>query len=148
METSTKQKILTILIVIAVILLILIGVYVVYQEENIKTDNKVENKITNTTNNTTNNIKNNEVSNTTNTVPDDNYIGKEEEESNVKEDTELTTDEKALKMAKERWGEDDSVTFNIEKKNGNIYIISVNSNATTVFWYQVNTKTWEISDYY
>ena len=44
METSTKQKILTILIVIAVILLILIGVYVFYQEENIKTDNKVEKK--------------------------------------------------------------------------------------------------------
>ena len=116
---------------------------------------KLENEETNTEvlNTETNNNKNNEVVENEEIneeqEPEEEYVGEEEKTSQEEEDTELSNDEKALQLAKEKWGEDDeSVTYSIENKNGNIYHIAVKSNATTVIWYEVNIETWEISEFF
>ena len=144
------QNILTGIIVVAVIALIGIIVWITYnqiinsqKEEN--TTNTITTNETNTTNNTV--VKENEEESTP-VESNDDYIGIEEEESANEENTEKTTDERAIELAKETWGEDDSVTFSIERKDGNVYYIAVSSNATTISWYQVNIDTWEISEYY
>ena len=56
-------------------------------------------------------------------------------------------DEKAIELAKKEWGEDDTVTFNIEKKNGAKYYIAVKKDAMVVEWYEVDTESWKISEY-
>lgn len=145
------QNILTGIIVVAVIALIGIIVWITYNQ--IINSQKEEENTTNTiaTNETTNTInveENQEEEENTPVESNDDYIGIEEEESAKEENTEKTTDERAIELAKETWGEDDSVTFSIERKDGNVYYIAVSSNATTISWYQVNTDTWEISEYY
>ncbi len=144
------QNLLTGIIIVAVIALIGIIVWITYnqiinsqKEEN--TTNTITTNETNTTNNTV--VKENEEESTP-VESNDDYIGIEEEESANEENTEKTTDERAIELAKETWGEDDSVTFSIERKDGNVYYIAVSSNATTISWYQVNIDTWEISEYY
>ena len=80
----------------------------------------------------------------------DDYIGEEEQESNNDEQTQVTEnkDEKAIELAKKEYGEDDtSVTYSIERKDGNKYYVAVKSDATVVMWYEVDTDTWEISEY-
>ena len=145
------QNILTGIIIIAVIALIGIIVWITYNQiiNSQKEENTTNTIITNETNTTNNTVveENDEVENTTNQSNDD-YIGIEEEESAKEENTEKTTDERAIELARETWGEDDSVTFSIERKDGNLYYIAVRSNATTISWYQINTVTWEISEYY
>lgn len=44
-------------------------------------------------------------------------------------------------------GRDDTVTFNIEKKNGAKYYIAVKKDAMVVEWYEVDTESWKISEY-
>ena len=144
------QNILTGIIVVAVIALIGIIVWITYNQ--IINSQKEEENTTNTiaTNETTNTInveENQEEEENTPVESNDDYIGIEE--GSAKEgNTEKTTDERAIELAKETWGEDDSVTFSIERKDGNVYYIAVSSNATTISWYQVNIDTWEISEYY
>ena len=80
----------------------------------------------------------------------DDYIGEEEQESNNDEQTQVTEnkDEKAIELAKKEYGEDDtSVTYSIERKDGNKYYVAVKNDATVVMWYEVDTDTWEISEY-
>lgn len=73
------------------------------------------------------------------------YIGEEE---NKTEEIEMSTDEKVIDLVKKEWGEDDSVTFSIEKKNGTKYRVAVRNSSTTVLqWYEVNIETWEVSEY-
>lgn len=145
------QNLLTGIIVVAVIALIGIIVWITYnqiinsqKEEN--TTNTITTNETNTTNNTV--VEENEEEENTTIQSNDDYIGIEEEESANEENIEKTTDERAIELARETWGEDDSVTFSIERKDNNLYYIAVRSNATTISWYQVNTDTWEISEYY
>lgn len=163
MKKRTKQHILTIIIVIAIISLISILVYAVYSQPKVEDkQNTVKNEIqennsnnivntqnttniTNTTN-TTNN-KNNTTNSTQNQIKD-NYVGKEETDSNTETNTELSKDEKVLKLVKETWGEkDDSVTYSIEQKKGELYYVAVKSDATVISWYEVNTGNWTINEF-
>lgn len=143
------QNILTGIIIIAIIALIGIVIWIVYNQMTNSQKQEVTSTNSTTTNKTSNTTEEevNEEKNTTLQSNDD-YIGIEEEESSKEENTEKTTDERAIELAKETWGEDDSVTFSIERKDDNIYYIAVRSNATTISWYKVNTETWEISEYY
>lgn len=144
------QNILTGIIIIAVIALLGISVWIIYnqiinnqKQENISNNSSTTNEISNTIEE-----KNDEEENNTTVQSNNDYVGVEEEESDKQENTEKTTEEKAIELAKETWGEDDSVTFSIERKDENIYYIAVRSNAITISWYQINTETWEISEYY
>ena len=77
------------------------------------------------------------------------YVGEEEKEAeqeNVVSQAQ-SKDEKAIELAKEEWGEDDSVTFNIEEKDGDKYYVAVKKDATAIKWYEVDTDKWTISEY-
>ena len=70
----------------------------------------------------------------------------EQEETNT-EDTSKSKDDKAISLAKQEWGEDDSVTFSVEKKKDSTYYVAVKSGGVVQAWYEVDTETWEISEY-
>ena len=153
MSKCKTQKVLNVMIIIAILAIISIIAYIFYDVKNNKIVNNTNTTIQNPINNNINNeIKEEPEQKEENIITDNknnqNYIGKEEEESNKEENTELTKDEKAIQLAKKEWGEDNSVTFSIEEKKGNIYYIAVKSNATTISWYEVNTETWKISEFY
>ena len=150
-----KQKILNIIISIAVISLIGIIVSITYeqtinmkkQEEQNKLVSNVEENKTETNKETENNIEK-EKEDKEDAEPEQEYIGKEEDDNSEEDDKQKTKDEKAIDLAKKTWGKDDSVTFSIEEKKGFIYYVAVKSNATVISWYEINTDTWEISEYY
>ena len=73
------------------------------------------------------------------------YVGKEE---NNTEDTSKSKDDKAILLAKQEWGEDNGVTFSVEEKKNSTYYVAVRSGGVVLAWYEVNTETWEISEYY
>lgn len=75
------------------------------------------------------------------------YVGEEEQETQKEEITTQSKDEKAIDLAKKEWGEDDTVTFNVEEKNGTKYYVAVKKDAIVISWYEVDTETWEISEY-
>ena len=75
------------------------------------------------------------------------YADVEEKEDFKEEIIIQNKDEKAIELAKKEWGEDDTVTFNIEKKNGAKYYIAVKKDAMVVEWYEVDTESWKISEY-
>ncbi len=68
------------------------------------------------------------------------YVGTEEQESTNSEQTE---EEKVIELVKNQYGTDQSVSFNIANKDGNIYYVSVNDTATTAVlaWYSVDIST-------
>ena len=77
------------------------------------------------------------------------YVGEEEkvaEQENVASQTQ-SKDEKAIELAKKEWGDDDSVTFNIEEKDGDKYYVAVKKDATAIKWYEVDTDKWTVSEY-
>lgn len=81
------------------------------------------------------------VQDTTNQV-----IGKEEAES-ANENKGMTEAEKAIEIAKGKWGkEDTSVTYAVANHTDNIYVISVTNKETTAVmaWYQVDMTTGEV----
>ena len=152
MSKKKTQNILNVVIVLLVIMLIIMVVMVLYES---KINENKDKNITNAQLETSQKQENEIIEN--NTINDDEeeqekeeeYIGEEEKESQEEVDEELTKDEKAIQLAKEKWGIDDNtVTYSIEEKKGNIYYIAVKSNATTISWYEVNTETWEISEFY
>ena len=72
----------------------------------------------------------------------------EEQEFQKEETTTQSKDEKAIDLAKKEWGEDDdTVTFNVEEKNGSKYYVAVKKDATVISWYEVDTENWEINEY-
>ena len=95
-----------------------------------------------------------------NNVTAENEI-KEQQTDNKEENTtknqtheqEITTEEeykeeedsknKALRLVKEDWGEDDTVYYTIDNQNGNTYFITVRSKSTTgsLAEYDVNVST-------
>lgn len=75
------------------------------------------------------------------------YVGEEETQSKEETNTGKSIEDKAIDLAKKEWGNDASVTFNIEEKKGNKYYVSVKRNAVTSCWYEVDIDTWEISEY-
>lgn len=81
-------------------------------------------------------------------VPDttNQVIGKEEAES-ANENVGMTEAEKAIEIAKEKWGkEDTSVTYAVANHTGNTYVISVTNKETTAVmaWYQVDMTTGKV----
>ena len=80
------------------------------------------------------------------TKVEEQYVG--EEENNAQKEDTRSNDEKAIDLVKKQWGNDDSVTFSIEKKNGTKYYVAVKSSSSTeTVWYVVNIETWEVSEY-
>jgi len=74
------------------------------------------------------------------------YIG--EEETTSSQEPAKSKDEKAIDLAKKEWGNDNSVTFNIEQKNGSKYYVVVRSETKNALqWYEVDTETWKISEF-
>lgn len=156
-----KQKILTIGLIITIILLIAVIFYAVYEPKNNKeiidnvnnVNETMENtqiNNTNTNTSTTNTITNQVVENETieNKKDEEKYVGEEEKNTDQEATEQINKDEKSIKLAKQKWGENDtSVTYNIEQKENNLYYISVTRDANVLAWYEVNTDTWEISDY-
>lgn len=141
-----KQSILTVIIVIAVIALIGIAGYVVYEE--ITNRNKAKTEPTQQVEEKQEEDKTTEEPVEEETQPEEEYVGEEEKEAQEEENTEISKDEKAIELAKQTYGEDDSVTFSIEEKKDNIYYIAVKSNATVISWYEVDTDNWTISEFY
>ena len=115
-------------------------------------NNNIENNIVNNTiNNETKNEIVNKVENTTkNTTISENTV-KNTSVSETKTNDNLTGEEKAKKLAKDKWGKnDDSVYYYVEEKlSENEYIVSVRDSDTTVSLmdYKINIKTEEISEY-
>ena len=140
-----KQNILTAIIIIAVIALIGIIGYIAYEE--ITNRNKAKNEPVQQVEE-----KQEEKEEIEEPVeeqePEEEYVGEEEKETQKEENTEISKDEKAIELAKQTYGEEEGVTFSIEEKKDNIYYIAVKSNATVISWYEVNTDTWEISEFY
>lgn len=144
------QNILTAIIVIAIIALVGIAGWIAYNQVINSKKEAEENRIVSTnTNETKNNTtENKEVKDEENNGNKQEYTGKEEEESSKEDNKEMTKDEKTIALAKKTWDGDDSVTFSIEEKKGFMYYVAVKSNATVISWYEVNTDTWEISEFY
>lgn len=154
-------------VIILVIILIVVFAYLLSENKHVlQTDGKVEqNKVNNVVNNTTSKPKN-EVTNTkkeentikneiTNAIEKDNeelVDDKENKNEKVTEEDKKETNaaqtgnedrQKAINMAKQEWGEDDSVSFKIDEQteNGKYTISVVDKNTTNViFWYSVDVK--------
>lgn len=141
-----KQSILTVIIVIAVIALIGIIGYVAYEE--ITNRNKAETESTPQVEEKQEEVQQTEEPIEEEKEPEEEYVGEEEKEAQEEENTEISKDEKAIELAKQTYGEDDTVTFSIEEKKDNIYYIAVKSNATVISWYEVDTDNWTISEFY
>lgn len=141
-----KQKFLNVIIIVAVIALLGILGCIAY-EQKINSEKDKNTAISTNTNEAKNNAVETKEEKTTE-EPKEEYIGQEESETIKEEDTQLTKDEKVIELAKQTWGDDDSVTFSIEEIKGFIYYVAVKSNATVISWYEVNTDTWEISEFY
>lgn len=73
------------------------------------------------------------------------YVG--EEENNSTKDIEQSKDEKAIELVKKEYGEDESVTFSIEQKDGSKYYVAIKNEDTETIWYEVDTETWTVNEY-
>ena len=140
-----KQKILTVVIIMATIALIGVIAFAIYDTKSSE-EQKIVPEVEEKKDNTTNTVQPEEP--IKEEKPNNEYVGQEENDSKEEENKEKTKEEKAIELAQKTWGEDDSVTFNIEEKKENIYYIAVKSNATVISWYEVNTETWTISEFY
>ena len=152
MKKKTEQKILTMIIVLALITLAVLVSSIVYEEEMRKNKQAVESTATPIIKNKDINV---EETQEKEDVPQEQeaakeeYVGEEEKEAeqeNVASQAQ-SKDEKAVELAKKEWGEDNSVTFNIEEKDGNKYYVAVKKDATAIKWYEVDTDKWTISEY-
>lgn len=129
-----NKKILYILIII---ILIIAGIFVAKQMSE-------ENETTQTGANTLNNVNK---TNEQNTIGENNTVESEENEieNNVKTGTtELSPEEQAKQIAKDNWGEDDTVYFSYDGKDENgRYIICVREQSSTkaLYWYYINVET-------
>ena len=148
MKKKKEQKILTLIIILAIIALTVLIWSIIYDAEIKRNKIAVEN------------IKIPEVKakeevvepveeekTVTSEEVTNEYIGEEEKEDFKEEIIIQNKDEKAIELAKKEWWEDDTVTFNIEKKNGAKYYIAVKKDAMVVEWYEVDTESWKISEY-
>ena len=157
MEKQKKQNLLTAIIIILVIALIMIFGSIVYEEKINMSKQPIKDTSAPAQNEEDkDNIEENEEppiedEKTEDTVeepqkqPED-YVG--EEENNSPKETTQSNDEKAIDLVKKEWGNDDTVTFSIEKKDGAKYRIAVRNSSTTVLqWYEVDIETWQVSEY-
>ncbi len=158
MRNSTKVLIGVLLILI----LILLGyvTYIFIQEKTVIENETEEKNIVNeieeqnvvneiNTNvaeeNTVTNTESNE-STETSVELNQNYVGKEEQESNEQSGTE-NPEQTAIDFAKEKWGEtSSSYNFVVENVEGNVYHIAVISNAITIAYMDVDLETGEVTE--
>lgn len=156
MKKQKKQNILTFVIVILVLILVALIISIIYEEkinmskqnaedvisseidENEKIEDEVEDIPIEEDEEQQDEIVENE---------EPEYVG-EEEKQPVVENVQKSKDEKAIELAQNEWGEDKTVSFNVEEKKGDIYYVAVKSDAVVIQWYEVDTVTWEISEYY
>ena len=146
-----KQNILTIIIVLLTLVLFVMIGSIVYEEKINLSKQQSENLIeSDKQNEVENNISKDDseieqVEEDEETQQDDEqYLGEEEKNEG---DSTQSNDEKAIEAVKKEWGNDDSVTFSIEQKNGTKYYVAVKSENEPTVWYEVDTETWEVNEY-
>lgn len=146
-----KQNILTIIIVLLTLVLFIMIGSIVYEEKINLSKQQSENLIeSDKQNEAENNISKDDseieqVEEDEETQQDDEqYLGEEEKNEG---DSTQSNDEKAIEAVKKEWGNDDSVTFSIEQKNGTKYYVAVKSENEPTVWYEVDTETWEVNEY-
>ena len=160
MKKQKKQNLLTAIIIILVLALTILVGSIVYEEiinmnKQLAEDTSILQENQDETDNQEEKsekdqeppgieIENEE--NTSNDEEQEEYVG-EEEQNPEEEDSAQNIDEKAIQLAKKEWGNDDTVIFSIVDKNDSKYRISVTKEATVLKWYEIDTKTWEISEY-
>ena len=147
-----KSGVLIFLLIVAVIAVIGVALW---GGNKYFTDNKHNttddgNKTKNTAIVQQNNVVENTVENVTteNTVEEntviENTVEKTDENKESKEEMSISDEDKALQLAKEKYGTSDGVYFRIEQPlNNGIFDVSVRDNNTTtaIRWYRVNVKT-------
>lgn len=164
MEEQKKQNLLTVVIIILSIVILSLSLYTliisfVYEkgtkinnnkqlQNNLETPIQKENQKENEPKDNTPEETKDEEQKPEETKPENpekDYIGEEE---NTSEDNQTQSkDEKAIELVKEKYGNDDSVTFSIEQINETKYYVAVKSEETETVWYEVDTETWEVSEY-
>lgn len=157
MKKQKKQNLLTAIIIILVIALIMMVGSIIYEEvinmnkqtvQNANTpaiEDKQEEKVEEENTPVVEDESENEEPSIENDEQEE-FVG--EEENNTEQEPEMTTDEKVIDLVKKECRNNDSVTISIEKKNGTKYRVAVRDSSTTVLqWYEVNTETWEVSEY-
>lgn len=156
MKKQKKQNLLTVIIIILVVALIMMVGSIVYEEKiNMskrpvqdtsspieKEDNK--NDVVENEDNETPAEEDNEKPQDEPQQSDKEYVGEEEKNE---EDSAKSKEDKAIELVKKEWGNDDSVTFNIEQKKDSKYYVAVKSENEPTVWYEVDTETWEVSEY-
>lgn len=138
MKKSTK-----IIILLLCIFVVALTVYLAYDMQSKlpqkTSSNSITNNVSNTLSNTANienNINNNVINNTVieeNNVEDNKEVDNEPEDNNIDVSVKEEAYKKlAIKIVKEKWGEDSTVYFTNEGKNDNgDFLVSVRSKDTT-----------------
>lgn len=162
-----KQHLLTVIIIILTVILIMLVGSIIYEEKiNIDKQKSQETSI-DEKNNIKDEEKKEEVSDKDiigeDSPNEEDFIGEEEivdnkqeqeKEQEEKQDnrdnvsTKKSNEEIVIELAKNKWGNDSTVTFSIEEEKNDIYYVAVKSNATVIAWYEVNIKTEEVSEFY
>ena len=147
MKKKKEQNILTLIIVLAIIALAIIIGSIIYEEQIEENKEAVESIAIPAIEEKQETIEPVESENIIQEEETEEYVGEEEQETQKEETTPQNKDEKAIDLVKKEWGEDDTVTFNIEEKNGSKYYVAVKKDATVISWYEVDTENWEINEY-
>lgn len=147
MKKKKEQNILTLIIILAIIALIMVIGSIVYDEKIKANKEAVESIAVPIVENKNENMLQDESEDVIIEDETEEYVGEEEKETQKEETTAQSKDEKAIDLAKKEWGEDDTVTFNVEEKNGTKYYVAVKRDATVIAWYEVDTENWKISEY-
>ena len=167
MKKQKKQSLLTaIIIILALALIVMVG-SIIYEEKINMSKNQTQNTVIPTVkeeniddeeqlpvedDNTDSEeivedeIKDSEEDEQEEKVEDsEQYVG--EEENDKKEDSTQSKEEQAIDAVKKQWGEDDSVTFSVERKKDTKYYVAVKSSNSETTWYEVDIETWEVEEY-
>ena len=147
MKKKKEQNILTLIIVLAIIALAIIIGSIIYEEQIGENKEAVESIAIPAIEEKQETIEPVESENIIKEEETEEYVGEEEQETQKEETTTQNKDEKAIDLVKKEWGEDDTVTFNVEEKNGSKYYVAVKKDATVISWYEVDTENWEINEY-
>ena len=147
MKKKKEQNILTLIIVLAIIALAIIIGSIIYEEQIGENKEAVESIAIPAIEEKQETIEPVESENIIKEEETEEYVGEEEQETQKEERTTQNKDEKAIDLVKKEWGEDDTVTFNVEEKNGSKYYVAVKKDATVISWYEVDTENWEINEY-
>ena len=147
MKRKKEQNILTVIIILAILALVILIGSIIYEEKMEANKEAVESIDTSSIETTKENVEQNEIEEDIKEQEKEEYVGEEEQEIQKEDATIQNNDEKAIDLAKKEWGEDDTVTFNVEEKNGTKYYVAVKQDATVIAWYEVDTENWKISEY-